>query len=522
MSRHPSPGPSTHPPTLPTTPPLPPLNRNKSLILLLASSEAQHPKDEARTSYIIRTTFRRPPSPEIRDRNPLPPVQGLPPSQGPQPPPRSLPPIQQSRDVHDNTTSMEPDPALVDYIRNHGNPRVAPGPDGRPVPVLDHPMSSSGPQIPAAHSPRRTSGVHENIRHLPPIHQAPPQSQYEPGRSHSHSLSHTSPPMHHPPPPSHSSSSHDRQERHERTKSHSSSRSRSYQGPPQPYAGGPYSEALPPVQHVMHSPPLSERERPRRHELYDYGGSRSDPHHHGHVDSSLVHMSPGMHSSDSRSSSRIHNHQRIGPGTYINLDDERNRDLDRERDRDWEHDRETERSRDLPVDRADYHDQRMTSRIRDDQSYYQETSAPSNYPLLSRSGSPGSVSADGSSRPDSRTQFYEQDRTRSSYRLRPVNQPNEDIDFVHEDGRSQSRDRGGSGGGGNYPLPEHSHPSMGARKRNRNDMDVDSENDVGEGPPGGGHYSSGRLADDRSSKRYHREHPRRSSDNHEDSRMGPS
>lgn len=146
--------------------------------------------------------------------------------------------------------------------------------------------------------------------------------------------------------------------------------------------------------------------------------------------------------------------------------------------------------------------------------------------MISRSGSPGSGSGSGSgigagdvpSRPDSRTQYYEADRARS-FRLRPVNQPTEEVDFVHEDGRSISRDRGG-GGGGNFPLPEQSRSSLETRKRTRHDMELDSENDVADGPAGGGVYSSGRPVEDRGSKRYHREH-RRSVDNQEDTRMGP-
>ena len=148
--------------------------------------------------------------------------------------------------------------------------------------------------------------------------------------------------------------------------------------------------------------------------------------------------------------------------------------------------------------------------------------------MLSRSGTPGSGSGsgsgigigDGPSRPDSRTQFYDHDRPRS-YRLRPVNQPNEDVDFVHEDGRSQSRDRGSGGGGGAFPS-EQSRPSLESRKRSRNDMEIDAENDVADGPAGAERISYiGHMPEDRGSKRYHhRDHPSRGVDSQEDDRMG--
>lgn len=243
----------------------------------------------------------------------------------------------------------------------------------------------------------------------------------------------------------------------------------------------------------------------------------------------------------------------MGPGTYLNRDDphdrdrDRHRDLDRERDRerDWEreHSRDYARGRDISQSQhspplvhrsrqADYSEHHISSRMRDEQGYYHEASAPSGYAMLSRSGTPGSGSGSGSgvgageapSRPDSRAQYYDHDRARS-YRLRPVNQPNDDIDFVHEDGQSHSRDRGGGGvhvgpgGGGNFPPSDHSRPSIGPRKRSRNDMEVDDENDVAgaEGGPSGGapvFPGSGRM-EDRGSKRYHREHPHRGVDNQE-------
>lgn len=119
------------------------------------------------------------------------------------------------------------------------------------------------------------------------------------------------------------------------------------------------------------------------------------------------------------------------------------------------------KSRPAP-DRGSY-EHHVASRSREDQGYYPDIHAPSGYSRLSRSGTPALGSASGSgtgvtevpSRPDSRAQYHEHNRSRSSFRLRPVSQPNEDIDFVHEDSRLQnhpSADRSAAGVGGGSNL----------------------------------------------------------------------
>ena len=299
------------------------------------------------------------------------------------------------------------------------------------------------------------------------------------------------------------------------------------------------------------SPPLSERERSRQSDMRSMPTSQAEPHGHPHHPS-LAQLSPRSSTSDLRAA-RVHPHQRMGPGTYINRDPEypeRHRDLDRdrerERERDWEqHERERERppNREMPaamysphsaprnrapIERPDYPDHHMTPREEHPPPHAYEAPPPRPY-LVSRSDTPGSASASGSgaggpnddsSRPDSRTQYYEHDRAGragSSFRLRPVIQPGpaeDSIGFVHEDGRSRTT---ATSGGGNYPETEQAHES---RKRSRNDMDVDGEDDVG---APAGLYSTGRLQDDRGSKRYQRERQsRRSIDANEESRAGPS
>ncbi|PPQ78207.1 hypothetical protein CVT25_015526 [Psilocybe cyanescens] len=495
-----------------------------------------------------------PPSPNMQDRHPLPPTHPVAGGPAHQLSSRPLPGSHHHREMHDHLSSMDPDQTHIsqEHIRSQGTLRLGHGPDGRSAPTMDNSAVALSPHM-NVRSPRRISAHDSSRHHLPPMPQissAHPH-QYESGRGQSHSNSHASPPLHH----AHPSSS------HSRNRSHSSSHSRSQHVPPQSYRDGPgqhqhYPESLPSVHQPMHSPPPSERERPRRGEAHEYAGSHTDPHAYDRHQTHLP-LSPRAHPSDARSSGRIHSHQRLGPGTYITRDEFQDKRSDLEREREWEreHEREHGRNRDYSrsreissyqmhspphsvqrsrsqIDRADY-DPHMPPRGREESAYYHDSQVSSGYPRLTRSDTPGSGSASGSgagvadvpSRPDSRSQYYERDRARS-YRLRPVSQPNEDIDFVHEDSRSQSRADGGAvgvgGGGGNFPMSEQSRPSLDSRKRTRHDMEVDSDNDVVDGPSGGGSlYSSGRLQEDRGSKRYHREHPRRSADTHEDSRMGP-
>lgn len=447
------------------------------------------------------------------------------------------------REIRDHPLPMESDRPFQEQSRSHDNPRFAPGHDSRSVPILAPmgPGVDPSPRMSTMHSPplRRASGGsrHDSLRlpsHLPHL---PPVQHMETSGPYSHSRSYTSPPMHH---------SHPSLSSLERTRSQSSStrpRGRHSNSLPYPGYSHPYPEVLPPMQHVMHSPPISERERPR-HDLHELVSQHGDHHGHRRHPAPIAHHSPPLHPSDTRSSGRVHS-------PHIHRDEhhyERQRGLDREREQEWERERERGREhRDLgrgrelnsthilspqmvhgsrqPIDREDYQEHHaISSRMREDQGYYHDAPAPGAYTILSRSGTPGSGSGSGSgigagegpSRPDSRTQYYDHDRTRS-YRLHPVNQPNEDVDLVHEDSRSASRDRGGGGGGG-FPLPEQQ-TSVESRKRNHNDMDVDSDNDVGDGPSS--HmFPTGRIPEDRGSKRYHRE-PRRSVENQEENRMGP-
>ncbi|KIM46418.1 hypothetical protein M413DRAFT_24146 [Hebeloma cylindrosporum] len=297
--------------------------------------------------------------------------------------------------LYERLSVVPPSPNLQDRLALPSN---AGPPHPRPLVRDHHPMDNNSVQTSsvALNSPRRISapGPHhhpypppQQQQHLPTMGQIPPLHHHH---SYDRLPSHASPPVHH------ASTS------QSRTRSHSSSRSRSHhhhhhhhhQPPPQQYPQGSqqhhYPESLPPVQQPLHSPPLSERERPRRGEpqqLYphDYlgGSSHADPHHphpsaggtgpydyeqQRHPGSSSNSTTHHLHSHDSpRASSRIHAHQRLGPGTYVNSRDEYSRGhheggarvlIAREREHDMmlERERERELERDpRDIDR-DYRD----------------------------------------------------------------------------------------------------------------------------------------------------------------------
>ena len=214
----------------------------------------------------------------------------------------------------------------------------------------------------------------------------------------------------------------------------------------------------------------------------------------------------------------------MGPGAYISRDE--HQDMDRERE--WERSRELNRGREYPsshvpspllhrsrsaLERGEHPEHHP--RAREDPGYYHE-GPPSSYPIHRHPDSPGPGSGLGQ-RPDTLAHSYGSERSRS-YRLRPVNQPHDDDEYMHaEDGRSQIPS---GGAGSSAPLPQEPSrtPAELSRKRSHNEMDVDSDPETeitsGAGNPG---YIGGRLSDDRSTKRYHLP---RNVGNHEDSRIG--
>ncbi|KII95008.1 hypothetical protein PLICRDRAFT_96592, partial [Plicaturopsis crispa FD-325 SS-3] len=275
------------------------------------------------TVYPLSVLYERlsavPPSPELQDRQALPPIYpgpGVPPheQQAPRPPPHHHPHREgrESRDASEQAYYMQQQQAPYNEVR------VMAGPDGRPVPVaVETPMGpgvappSHGLAPSTHHRSRRTSGSgNDASRQLPPLSQmAPVQHMESSQRNHGHPHSmHSSPHMsqHLGPSPTQS-------------RSQSTSRSRAHQNPPSQslhsfghghHSQQPPPEALPSVQHVLHSPSLStDRARPSRRRDHDEG------HHRLPMPSQPAH--PHSHSNsptETRSSGRIHNHQRIGPG----------------------------------------------------------------------------------------------------------------------------------------------------------------------------------------------------------------
>ena len=170
---------------------------------------------------------------------------------------------------------------------------------------------------------------------------------------------------------------------------------------------------------------------------------------------------------------------------------EREREMDIERE--WEYERQIAMEREMvahshrpptppfshrssrqPLERpGDYHEP-PSYRLREDTTYHRDIAGPGGHTRLSRSGTPGSGSGsgpgEGPPRPDSRTQYYDRDITRS-YASRP---PPHDDDYVREERGSHSRDRDRNGGA--FVSSDRAYPE--SRKRNHYEMEMDGEAEV--------------------------------------------
>ncbi|KAH7887529.1 hypothetical protein F5I97DRAFT_1861075 [Phlebopus sp. FC_14] len=510
--------------------------------VLMAKKSIQRMKLERAVLYERLSAV--PPSPDIQTHHALPPMHpgpGVPPQQHPQHIPSSAHHRDRSRGVDMNERNER------DYLHAPANVRVISGPDGRPVQVSDGPI---GPGVAPSHAlsavHRHPSASAHDARQLPPLSQLTPIQHLEHPRNHPHSQAHS------PHLPSLSNGSDSRSRPHS-----SSSRHRGHQIPTQGPSQGYHPTAIPhpqqyppeamaPAQQGLHSPTLHERERARRRDL-EHSSQNSDPYPHGRQQMShgSSHSSLVSPTSTRGSSTRVHNHQRVGPGTNINHppEFEHERELDRERvwSRQHEHDpydREPMREYNSATVRAsppphprprpdrEYQDHPPSYRLREEHVYAREPMGQGMYGRSSRSDTPGSGSGSASghgvpgevqSRHDNNhPQYYDRERPRP-YAPRPVNphqHPNEELDFVHEDGMSYGRERDRIGG--SFLLGEqHRPPLESSRKRSRNDMEVDGANDVAASPAGdnnsgGGTESSrygggGHRADDRGSKRLHQE-----------------
>lgn len=322
-------------------------------------------------------------------------------------------------DLHPDHRSIDRDPVLAEYIRNHSRPGGLPGAsDNSPIIHDPHP-SSNGRQrrgIPPP-LPGSVSFPHDRDRErepqLQPSSSRPsrPRSSYDavppiqPGLSHSYQPS----PNDLPPP-----------------------------GPPQPPPQSTHQDQYP-HHHMPNESSERDRERESRSHPRSYDPlERDEPHHH-------VPSAPHQHSipiSSSRSSGPVpiqtqsvsggpergvHHHQRVGPGTYIGRDRP-------ERDASIHHlidDRDRERhGQAVPINVSTSSSQQIPGRVPTppfarDRGYPGSNSGanvppelvgPGKHPSVGRSDTPGSTTGSnrggGSapSRPDSRG-YIERDRS---------------------------------------------------------------------------------------------------------------
>ncbi|KAI6047529.1 hypothetical protein EDC04DRAFT_2887300 [Pisolithus marmoratus] len=478
-----------------------------------------------------------PPSPDLHGHQALPPIHP-----GPGVPPQPSQPISTSIHHRDHSRGIDVnDHNTPDYVHASGNSRVIPGSDGRPVQATDSPI---GPGVPpshgmsAVHMSRRSSSSGQDSRQLPPLSQLTPHLEHQRPPAHSQAQSpHLLP---------HNVGSDAR--------SHSHSSSSRLRGPlPSPHG---YHPGV------------------RR---WATSGTGQDDVTVMNVEITTLTLINGRiwhihrltrlcccHRSTTRgsSSTRAHHHQRIGPGSNIShIEYENERQLDRawSRQRELDYDREAaareygnrhasppppSHSRSRPQDSLSSSSYRQ---LREEQYYTssREPIGPGMYGRSSRADTPESASASGNGNSASsgeghsrlyHAQYYDREQARP-YAPRSINNPQEEVEYGHEDGGpappARERDRISS----MYQSSEQRQPPQthrpgidASRKRSRNDMEVEGEDDVGFDSPtgnnssgGGGELPSSRYnpashrADDRgSSKRLHQEGSSQAYGGHDD------
>ncbi|KAH9899639.1 hypothetical protein C8Q73DRAFT_743532 [Cubamyces lactineus] len=417
----------------------------------------------------------------------------------------------------ENARVIDPnDREVAEYLRSHPTARLITGPDGRVVAIEDTPTVDSrgvavlsGPPpphgIPLVHGFRHDSGPgYDPTRQLPPPPPMIPLMQHAseapldsaaPSDHQAHGYSYT---QARPPPSlkshSHSSSSHQ-------------SRSSSARPDLDPAPSGNSRIDAPGGSYPVHSrspnipgEPVVEH-RSRRHDVQEHSHGHQLP--HIQVPSQARPASPPMLSPTSdRSSTRIHNHQRIGPGAHIHR--ERDTERDRELQMKLQYERELERERE--EQRAIELRHRLAMEEQEDEALWAQEEARARARALSRSGSPGSVPRTGGSRDVSRPtsgQALDHDRAPRAYPPHASNLLGIERDpSYNDDERSlgpSSRDRTTAG--------EASHSSgTESRKRSRDEMEID---DRYEGEPravnesGAASRGTANSSGSRTSKRSH-------------------
>ena len=246
--------------------------------------------------------------------------------------------------------------------------------------------------------------------------------------------------------------------------------------------------------------------RSRRHDLHEHVHPHGQQLPHPHIQipqQNLPPSSPPMVSpttSHRGSSSRIHNHQRIGPGAHIHR--ERDPERDWEIQQQLEYDRALERERE--AQRAVELRHRMALEEQEEEALWAEQEARARARGMSRSGSPGSTVRPSGSRDASLPappQAHEYERApRATTHVSNLLGIERDPAFK-EDERNGPRDR--------MPMSEAAHGSpVESRKRSRDEMEVDDRYESDGRPANeGGPTSRGSLSlgGNRGGKRSHSE-----------------
>ncbi|TBU33118.1 hypothetical protein BD311DRAFT_749253 [Dichomitus squalens] len=421
---------------------------------------------------------------------------------------------------HEHARVIDPnDRELSEWIRNHPTARIIQGPDGRVVAIEDTPASVDARGIPIPSGPPPPHGIplvpgfrhdsgpgHDPSRPLPPPPPMIPLLQHsqdptpELSVTNDHHVNQYTYPQSRPPPPqnahSHSNSSHH-------------SRSSSARPDLDPAGGGNSrvdAQGAPYAPHTrspnMPTEPHPEHRR-SRHEPHEHSHGHQLPHPHVDIPPSNLPGSPPMVSPTThhRGSSRIHNHQRMGPGANIHRE--------RDPERDWELQQQLEYNRQLEREREAQREVELRHRLaleeQEEEALWAEEEARAR--ALSRSGSPGSTARAGGSRDASLpavAQAYDHDR--APHRTHPAPHVSNLLGIERDPGfkddeRSVSRDR--------LPAAEVARTSsLESRKRSRDEMEVDDRYDS-EGRPAneGGPSSRGsvNLGGNRGGKRAHSE-----------------
>ncbi len=267
-------------------------------------------------------------------------------------------------------------------------------------------------------------------------------------------------------------------------------------------SGGPYpvhsrSPNIPgdhPVEHRSRRHDLHEHVHPHGHQL---------PHPHIQIPQQNLPASPPMVSPTAQhrgSSSRLHNHQRIGPGAHIHR--ERDPERDWELQQQLEYDRALERERE--AQRAVELRRRLALEEQEEEALWAEEEARARARAMSRSGSPGSTARASGSRDASLpapSQAHEYERAPRAPHMSNLLGIDRDPAFK-DDERNGPRDR--------MPTSEAVQASLtDSRKRSRDEMEVDDRYDAAVRPANeGGATSRGSLnvGGNRGGKRSHSSH----------------